>query len=601
MFYSRKPKKMSIKELFGNRKSFSNRFALMFHNITQFLGALNDNVYKFLAVFLLIDLKGVEHSGEILLLVGSIYVLPFLLFSSSAGIIADRFSKQRIIVAMKAFEVFITIGAIVSFYYRSPFGVYSMLFLLSMQSAIFGPPKYSIIPELVKPEKISKANGVITSSTYVAIILGSFLASFVTQVTGKNFVLAGIFCLVVALIGFGTSLMIPKTIAQKQKQKISPNVIRDVYQTLKICKDLPYMLLVLFCSAFFLFLGAYLQLNIVPFAIESMGLTEVHGGYLFVAAAIGIAAGAVIAGRTSRQINNLGLSCLAIGVTGLMFLFLPLASRSIIATMVVLMILGFGGGLFVVPLDSFTQTHAPEDKRGKIVAAANFLSFIGVLLAPLLIFVLTDVVGLSAAWGFAVMSIFTVSVFLLMARKLSGIFLNFASRKLLHPFYHIDLHPAKVDIKSIKALVVPSPHWTYPALFLGIRSRFYIYLAKEKKGKLDFIWSYFKNIHFIYYGKAPQYVEEIFSRELKLQNTAVPCLFVHPTSFGTFKESHFEKLKERLSHKAQFVVIREDAIQPQGLAKLWKRFHVIFHFDNGEDLKLPKKKKLLKTLFAGKN
>ena len=184
--------------------------AVHFLNISQFLGVINDNVFKFLIVFLFIDLRGINASSEILFCVGTVYVLPFLLFSSYAGVLADYFSKQKLIVILKAVEVGIMFLGILAFYFQSEFASYTLLFLLSTQSAVFGPPKYSIIPELIpNGGSISKANGLITSSTYLAIIAGTFLASFLTQVTDRNFVLTAVICLFIAILGYLASLFLP--------------------------------------------------------------------------------------------------------------------------------------------------------------------------------------------------------------------------------------------------------------------------------------------------------------------------------------------------------------------------------------------------------
>ena len=215
---------------FRNHDTFITRHSIQFHNLTQFGGALNDNIFKYLIVFSLIAMQGVEASSTILFWVGIVYVLPFLLFSSGAGILADRFSKSRMIVALKMTEIIIIVLSFIAFATKSEWGSYSLMFLLSMQSALFGPPKYSVIPELVKKDKISKANGLITSFTYLAIIIGTFLASAVTQITNRNFVLAAGLCLFIAAGGFITSLFIPYTKPKGTKKKINPLFVVEIYQ-----------------------------------------------------------------------------------------------------------------------------------------------------------------------------------------------------------------------------------------------------------------------------------------------------------------------------------------------------------------------------------
>ena len=240
---------------FLKRESFYERQAIHFLNIAQFLGVVNDNFFKYLIVFLFIDLKGIEASPIILTWVGIVYVLPFLLFSSAAGVLADKFSKQRMIILLKFTEVIIMALGIVAFLFKSDWASYTLLFLLSMQSAVFGPPKYSIIPELVKQEHIPKANGLITSFTYFGIIVGTFLASFLTQITNKNFPLTAEIGTLLAILGFMASVLIPKTVAKHSKKRINPFFFYEIYKNLVYASKTPYLLAAIFGSASFLFRG----------------------------------------------------------------------------------------------------------------------------------------------------------------------------------------------------------------------------------------------------------------------------------------------------------------------------------------------------------
>lgn len=388
MSFPFKKKKPLFARLIHKRKAvmtdnpFFKKHALNFLNISQFLGVVNDNVFKFLTLFLLIDLRGASHSSEILFWVGTVYVLPFLLFSSAAGVLADKFSKQKLIVALKGLEVVITVLGVVAFGFSSAWACYSLLFLLSFQSAIFGPPKYSIIPEIVHFEKISKANGIITSFTYLAMIIGTFLASFTTQITNKNFALSASLCVFIAIVGFIASLFIPYTQPSRTTKRIKLFFLREIYQTLVFCYHKPHLFVAVLGSAFFLYVGAFFQLNIIPFAMETLKISEVGGGYLFLTVAIGIAAGAVIAGKLSKNRVELGLSCIA-GIGLFVFLYLLALSKPFLSTTLIILIFnGLCGGMFIVPFDSYLQTYSPNKQRGQVIAASNFLSFVGVLLAP---------------------------------------------------------------------------------------------------------------------------------------------------------------------------------------------------------------------------
>lgn len=270
-------------------------------NATQFLGALNDNVYKLLIIYFLIQLEGIEHSPRILATSGVIFVMPFLLFSAYSGTIADCLSKRNIIVFTKIFELLIMVIGVFAFAYESKFISLSVLFLLATQSAIFSPSKYGIIPELVETEKISAANGLLTSFTFLAIIFGTFLASFLLDITNRNFIIASSFCTLVSLAGVVVSFCIEYTPPSGPKKKVSILFLTEIYNSLKIAKDDTALFTCILGSAFFLFIGAFVQLNMIPFAVQSLHLTDIQGGYLFLLTSLGIGVGSLICRKNIRS------------------------------------------------------------------------------------------------------------------------------------------------------------------------------------------------------------------------------------------------------------------------------------------------------------
>lgn len=392
-------------------KSLIRRFSsFTYLNITQFLGALNDNIYKLLIVYLLIDIEGIENSHTILASTGAIFVLPFLLFSTSSGTLADRFSKRNIIAFTKVFELVIMILGAIFFALQSKIGSYIILFMLATQSAIFGPSKYGILPEIVPNDKISKANGMMTSFTFLAIILGTFSASFLIDITGRNFIVAAVFCSVIALIGMITSFCIEYTPPAGSVKKFNPSIFNEIHSTLSIAKQQPSLIMAMFGSAFFLFLGAFVQLNMIPFAVESLHLSDVKGGYLFLLTALGIGAGSVLAGKISGKTVELGIVPLAgVGVT-LTCYMLDLFSDHLLASLPLVLVLGVFGGMYQIPLDSYIQVTSPNKFRGQIVATTNFMSFLGVLCASGMIWAISQVFGLKADKGFTIVGTITLAV-----------------------------------------------------------------------------------------------------------------------------------------------------------------------------------------------
>lgn len=490
---------------FRQKENFTSKHAIHFHNFTQFSGALNDNIFKYLIVFLLISMKGIGASSEILFWVGIVYVLPFLLFSSGAGVLADRFSKQRLILILKFTEIIIIFLSFFAFAFKSEWACYTLMFLLSMQSALFGPSKYSIIPELVEKKLISRANGIITSSTYLAIIIGTFLGTWVTKATNKNFILAAFVPFIISIVGFVTSLFIPYTEPKGTKQKMTPLFIYEIYQTLRFCALRPHLFVSIFSSAFFLFVGAFVQLQIIPFSVTALDLDPESGGYLFLVTAIGIAGGAIVAGRLCRKEIRLGIPSLSSFLMGILFILLDYVSASLTGVIISLIIIGFVGGLFIVPFDSFVQTFSPEKRRGQIVAAGNFLSFCGVAIAPISIYLFGGVFKLTPQASFFTVGWIILLVSLIIFMGLGRISFNFFARIFLKPFFNIQQVHSPFEEKAPLLLFMPRYTRFRSYLLMALSPEIELLFFKKKKGLFDPLLYFITSYKWVYYQDDPFY------------------------------------------------------------------------------------------------
>ena len=459
-------------------------YSFHFLNATQFLGALNDNIFKLIIIYLLINLKGPEEAPSILATAGAIFVIPFLLFSAAAGILADRISKRTILVGMKIVEAVIMLLSVFAIYFQSELFCYIFLFLMAAQSALFGPSKYGIIPEIVPQEKVSKANGIMTSLTFLAIIFGTFLATFITDVTNKNFVVGSLFCLFIAAAGLITSLKIEATRAQRSKKKIRPLFIYEIYQTLALSYKRVHLLPAIFGSAFFLFIGAFVQLNIIPFAMQSLKLTEVGGGYLFLATAIGIALGSLVAGKISKDKVQPGLSCISGFLLSFLLIMLFIFSKFLALTIVILMLLGFFGGMFLIPLESFIQVAAPDARRGQIVAASNFLGFTGVLIASVCLWINSDILKISSASGFALIGVATLVFSIITAGRMSDLFFPYLMQKIFLKFipYRVASLP---DTNSL--IILERKTWKDAFMLFALLPKLRIITTRKKLFSFPFI------------------------------------------------------------------------------------------------------------------
>ncbi|MDN3506105.1 MAG: MFS transporter [Simkaniaceae bacterium] len=507
---------------------FSNpeKYSLGFLNAAQFGGALNDNIYKLVLIFYLIQIHGPEHANTILSIAGAIFVIPFLLFSSAAGILADKFSKNRMIIVIKLTEILIMLVAIAAFAFKITWGTYVLLFLLSTQSAFFGPPKYGIIPELVPKNKVSQANGLITSCTYLAIIAGTGLASFLTDITNRNYVLIGGFCLLVAVIGFLSTYGIKHTDPKGSEKKVHVLFFREIFRTLKASRQQKHLLICIYGGAFFLFVGAFTQLNIIPFAIQSLGLSEVAGGYLFLTTALGIAFGAWFAGKVSRKHHiELGLTCFAGLLIAIFFFVLSLSAFKLPLAITALFLIGFCGGSFVVPFEAFIQIHSPEKNRAHVIAASNFLSFVGVLLASLALFLFNEVFKFTAAQSFIIMGALTFLFTLTLFFRLSDHLLSFSARKLIHPFIPIKTIDQTLVRRTKNPLLMleeatPLKAW----LLTSVLPNVHLLVPQYKRRAFPWSQRVFYSLHRI---ESPQKFETLVSKSRSFQDpNMVPCIYL---------------------------------------------------------------------------
>lgn len=379
-----------------------------FLNVTQFLGAFNDNVFKLLLVMFLTAGLAPDAVSNVIAIAGIWFVVPFLLFTAFAGTLADRFSKRSIVVCVKIAEIFVMLAACVAFAFASRYGLYAVLFAMAMQSAFFGPSKYGIVPELVRSNQLSKANGFLEGFTYLAIVGGTAFGLALAEIGDGHYAVVTLACLLIAVAGFVTSLFVKKTPVMGSESKASFFFVRDIYRTLAGIRKDRDLLLAVFASAYFMLLGAFIYNNLIPYGMSVFDLTQMRSGRLFVVVAVGIGIGSFLAGKISGRKVEPGLIPLgAIGLTVTSFL-LGLIGESKSMAVIMILFMGISAGLFVVPIHAFIQLRSPAEKRGRILAASGFLGWVGVLCASGLILLLTGPLHVTAQQAFMVLSVMTL-------------------------------------------------------------------------------------------------------------------------------------------------------------------------------------------------
>lgn len=441
-------------------------------NAAQFLGALNDNLFKFFLVFSLIQIHGQDATSRINAVAGGVFVIPFLLFLAAAGVAADRFPKRRVIVIVKAMEVAVMGFGVWAFSTGADVILYAVLFFMALQSAFFGPSKYGVVPELVGSARLSRANGFLSAWTYLAIILGTALAPWLGTQFDDRYHHAAFVCVAFSLIGLCVALTLPPTEAARPHARFSFWFPRDIIRTLKYVSRDGFLMLALLASAYFLLIGAFLQLNIMPYGIQALGLDEKESTYLFLLCAMGIGAGSVLAGRLSGRNVEFGL--VPIGAFGLMASTLALwrAPSSVGAVAVFMALTGVSAGIFIVPLNAFIQFRTPRERLGEVLAASSFMSWIGVLLASIFLYLFSEVWGLEARTGFLIVGTLTLGLTVITFKVLPDFFLRFVAAAVTRTFYRLRVRGLEnVPAQGPALLVCNHIGWSDAAIMVATMPR----------------------------------------------------------------------------------------------------------------------------------
>ena len=423
-----------------------NQFDLLKHNrflpifCTQFLGALNDNVFKnaivILIAFSLADKMG-ANSSILVITAAGIFILPFFIFSATAGQLADKFEKSMLIRRIKLVEIVIMCVASLGFYLMSAPILLTVLFFMGMQSALFGPLKYSILPQLLSEEELLGGNGMIQMGTYMAILLGTIIGGIlITMNPGGSFYVSTLIILL-ATVGWVASRSIPEASAPEPSLSINWNFFTETYKIINFSREDRTVFWAIIGISWFWFYGATF-LSLVPtYTRDVLNADERIATLMLTAFSIGIGTGSLMCEKLSRRKINLGLVPIgAIGLTlfatDLSFISLPeiefLEGNSLLTAgmflehfnhwrvLIDLSMIGLSGGLYMVPLYVLVQQKSNPCHRSRIIAANNIINaFFMVISAISMIFLIS--VGIEIPEMFFIVAILNLMVMVVIFKK----------------------------------------------------------------------------------------------------------------------------------------------------------------------------------------
>ena len=349
---------------------------------TQFQGAFNENGLKFLVIYLILAIeKDKAQRDKMELLVGVLFAAPFILFSLTGGYLADRFSKRSVTIWTKVFEVGVMLFATVALIQPNLRLALAAIFLACTQGAVFGPSKYGLLPELLPGEELSWGNGVLELGTFLAIILGSMGGSYLAEAFHGREVYSGLLLFGFTVVGLVWSFGISRVPAGDPRKRFHLASLIDVWSPMKLIRGDRVLWLAVLGNTYFFFVAGLLQFDIFIYGQDVLHIRATEGGFLQAAVAIGIGIGSFAAGYLSAGKIEYGLIPLgSLGMTTL-GLCLAIPDLSFRAVMLLLAGLGFFGGFFIVPISALIQHRPEEDKKGGVIGAANWLSFVGIAAA----------------------------------------------------------------------------------------------------------------------------------------------------------------------------------------------------------------------------
>ena len=440
---------------------------------TQFQGAFNDNALKFLVIFLIIGNNLSPDEEELkVLLIGSLFALPFILFSMVGGYFADKYSKRTVTIWTKVFEIGAMIFAIAGFALHNLTMAMVSVFLASTQGALFGPSKYGLLPELLPEKRLSWGNGVIELGTFLAAITGTVLGGYLSVVFAGRQYYSGMAFLACSVVGLITSFGISKVPAADPGKVFRINFLGDLWAQCQLILRDRVLWLAVAGNTYFFFLAALLQFAIVFYGRDILHVPATESGFLQASIAIGIGLGSLAAGYLSGGKIEYGLIPLgALGITTFGFL-LAVPGHSFLGVLILLAVLGFFGGFFIVPISALIQHRPEEQHRGGVLAAANLLSFVGILGASGVFYFFKHFLRLGAAPIFFWSSVLTLGalayVLWLLPDSLVRLLLWIAA----HTIYRLDLKGQENIPARGGALLTPNhSSWVDAVLLIAATDR----------------------------------------------------------------------------------------------------------------------------------
>lgn len=555
----------------------------------QFLGALNDNFFKNAFLIALsyghMQIHGFDQSSLIALASG-LFILPFFLFSPLAGQLADKYSKGRLIRWVKLTEVALMILAALAFWFNQPWMVMLLLFWMGTQSSFFGPAKYSILPELVRPQELTGANALVETGTFVAILLGTIAGGLVIALgTEHRWILASALVLL-AFLGWLAALGIERVPGKEPDLKIEISPWSSFKQSYNACRQNRSVKLSILAISWFWFFGAALLTIFPTFAKGTLYGNEHVVTLLLALFCVGTSIGALLSERMGGKRLELGL--VPLGAMGLSLCVLDLifSSPSLpdstplrdfqtfvfdlsnLRLLLDVLFLAVFGGFYTVPLYTLIQERSDPELRSRVIAGNNILNAVLMVLSSLLLMGLSAL-DLGPLYLFGILAVLNTVIAIYIFSIVPEFFLRFVAWCLATFVYRLRAHNTHNIPDEGPALLIANHvsfvDWLFVASVTQRPVRFVMYHTFFKIPVLGWLFRMGKVIPIAPSKEDPELLARAYERiEETLAEGELICIFPEGGLTKDGKMAPFRPGIQRILEKRAVPVI------PMALEGLWE-------------------------------
>ncbi|MDH3533112.1 MAG: MFS transporter [Gammaproteobacteria bacterium] len=562
------------------------RFAPFF--LTQFLGALNDNVFRnslvILVTFQGVLVAGMDHS-TLANVAGALFILPFFLFSATAGQLADKYEKSMLMRRIKLLEI--ALMAIAAYALLSQ--VYSLLlfvlFLMGLQSTLFGPVKFAYLPQHLATEELVGGNALVEAGTYIAIIIGLIIGERIVSLGNANQAVTAICLVTIACAGYLSSRLVPATPAVDPGLQIRLNAWAETWRIVRYAREERSVWLSVLGISWFWFFGSAMTLQLPAYTLDTLnGRDAMITTSLLVAFAVGVGLGSLLCEKMSGRRIELGL--VPFGSIGLsifaidLYFAQPLVHATTVSSvseflsrpgswrvLLDLALLGAFGGFYSVPLYALMQQRAKREHLSRIIAANNIINAIFMVLASVLSLTVLAL-GLTIPHLFLVLAALNVLVAIYIYALLPEFLMRFIAWILINIVYRI--RPTGIDnIPSTGPAVVVCNHVSYmdPILLAGSVRRPIRFVMWYKIFQIPLLSFFFRNMKAIPIAGAredEQIMHDAFERvDEELAAGNLVCIFPEG---GITYDGEIQRFRPGIE---KIIARRPVPVVPVALGRLW--------------------------------